>query len=192
MSTIGYELSGTSPFVISSAKRFRNILRLMSLSPQLHANGRIPRFRLTETTPAVLQFQNGLRMAGELDVISRNGGLLLLPAPMHQGSLAELMFHTHRGPVLGTVEMLVPVTSTQQPFRFVALPESDQRTLHVAFQSGIYRNIDEEERIEELRAAVAKWNPSPPRRHFAAKLLMGLVALAGCLVCALYVHLFPR
>src|SRR6266581_7567703 len=164
----------------------------MRFSPQLHANRRIPRFRLTETTPAVLQFQNGLRMAGELDVISRNGGLLLLPAPMHQGSLAELMFHTHKGPVLGTVEMLVPVTSTQQPFRFVALPESDQRTLQAAFQSGLYRNIDEEERIEELRAAVAKWNPSPPRGHFAAKLVMGLVAVVGCLACALYVHRLPR
>jgi hypothetical protein len=164
----------------------------MSFSPQLHTNRRIPRFRLAETTPAVLQFQNGLRMAGELHVISRNGGLLLLPAPVHQGSVVELMFHTHRGPVLGTVEMFMPVTSTQQPFRFVALPESDQRTLQAAFQSGLYRNIDEEERIEELRAAVAKWNPSPPRRHFAAKLVMGLVALVGCLVCALCIHLFQR
>src|SRR6266566_9315002 len=164
----------------------------MSFSPQLHTNRRIPRFRLTETTPAVLQFQNGLRMAGELHVISRNGGLLLLPAPVHQGSVVELRFHTHRGPVLGTVEMFMPVTSTQQPFRFVALPESDQRTLQAAFQSGLYRNIDEEERIEELRAAVAKWNPSPPRRHFAAKLVMGLFALVGCLVCALCIHLFQR
>ncbi len=164
----------------------------MNFSPQLHTNRRIPRFRLTETTPAVLQFQNGLRMAGELHVISRNGGLLLLPAPVHQGSVVELMFHTHRGPVLGTVEMFMPVTSTQQPFRFVALPESDQRTLQAAFQSGLYRNIDEEERIEELRAAVAKWNPSPPRRHFAAKLVMGLVALVGCLVSAFYIHLFPH
>jgi len=164
----------------------------MSFSPQLHTNRRIPRFRLTETTPAVLQFQNGLRIAGELHVISRNGGLLLLPAPVHQGSVVELMFHTHRGPVLGTVEMFMPVTSTQQPFRFVALRESDQRTLQAAFQSGLYRNIDEEEWIEELRAAVAKWNPSPPRRHFAAKLVMGLVALVGCLACALCIHLFQR
>jgi hypothetical protein len=164
----------------------------MSSSSQLDANRRIPRFRLTETTPAILQSQNSLRMAGELHVISRNGGLLLLPALVHQGSVVELLFHTHRGPVLGTVQMLMPVTSTQQPFRFVALPESDRRTLQAAFQSGLYRNIDEEERIEELRAAVAKWNPSPTRRHFAAKLTMGLVALVGCLVCAFYIHLFPR
>ncbi len=165
---------------------------MISSFPQLYANRRIPRFRLAETTPAVLKFQNGLRMAGELHVVSRSGGLLLLPAPVHQGSVVELMFHTHRGQVLGTAEMLIPVTSTQQPFRFVALPESDQRRLQTAFQSGLYRNIDEEERIEELRAAVANWNPPPPRRYFAAKLVMGLVALAGCLVCALCIHLFQR
>jgi hypothetical protein len=185
-------LPGTGPYVISSARRLRNILWLMSSSPQLHTSRRIPRFRLTDTTLAVLQFQNGIRMAGELHVISRNGGLLLLPESAHPGSVVELMFHTHRGPVIGTVEMLVPVTSAQQPFRFVALPDSDQRTLQAAFQSGLYRNIDEEERIEELKAAVAKWNPSPPRRQVASKLLMGLVALVGCLVCALYIHLIPR
>jgi hypothetical protein len=93
------------------------------------------------------------------------------------------MFHTHRGPVQGTVEMLVPVTSTQQPFRFFALPENNQRTLQAAFQSALYRNIDEdeEERIEELRATVAKWNPHPQRRHLAAKLTISLLALVGCL-----------
>jgi hypothetical protein len=161
-------------------------------SPPLDGNRRIPRFRLTDTTPAVLRFENGLRMAAELHVISRNGGLLLLPAPAHQGSVVELTFHTHRGPVAGTVQMLLPVSSTQQPFRFIALPESNQHTLQTAFQSGLYRNIDEEERIEELRAVVAKWNPSPPRRRFVTKLVMGLVAVAGSLVCALCVHVLPR
>jgi len=162
----------------------------MSFSPQPHVGRRIPRFRLTETTPAVLQFQNGLRMDGELHVVSRNGGLLLLPAAVRHGSVVDLMFHTHRGRVLGKVEMLLPVTRTEQPFRFVVLLESDRRTLQTAFQSGLYRNIDEEERIEELRAAVARWNPSPLRRHFAAKVVAGVVALAACLACALYTHLF--
>jgi hypothetical protein len=162
----------------------------MSISPRLHANRRIPRFRLTETTRAVLQFENGLRMAGELHVISRHGGLLLLPSPVHRGNVVELTFHTHRGPVLGTVEMLTPVTSTQQPFRFIALPESHRHTLQAAFESGLYRNVDEEERIEELRAAVAKWEPSAPRRK--SKLVMGLVALLGCLAFAFYLHLSAR
>src|ERR1041385_1675705 len=162
----------------------------MSFSPQLHFHRRIPRFRLTETTPAVLQFQNGFRTNGELHVVSRNGGLLLLPTSVRQGSVVNLMFHTHRGPVSGKVEMLVPLTSTQQAFRFVALAESDQRTLQTVFQSGLYRNIDEEERIEELRAAVARWNPSPRRRYFATKLGAGMVAVVACLVCAFCIRLF--
>lgn len=160
----------------------------MSYSPQPHAIRRVPRFRLTDITPAVLQFPNGRRTAGELHVISRKGGLLLLPEPVHKGSVVELMFQTHRGPVLGTAEMLNPVTSTQQPFRFVELPEGDERTLQTAFQSGLYRNTDEEELIEELRAAVANWNPPVGRRRFIARLVIELMVLAGCI--ALYLHLF--
>ena len=156
---------------------------------------RIPRFRVTERVAAVVRFQNGLRMAGELHVISRNGGLLVLPDAVDQGTVVQVMFQTHRGPVVGTAEMLMPITRTQQPFRFVGLPEDDHRTLQTAFESGLYRNIDEEERIEELRAAVAtalaQWKPRPLRRHLIAKLALGLVALVGCLVCVLYVHLFP-
>ena len=161
----------------------------MSYSPDLHANRRVPRFRLTDTTPAVLQFQNGRRTAGQLHVISRNGGLLLLPETVHRGSVVELMFHTHRGPVLGTAEMLMPVTRTEQPFRFVTLPENEQRTLQAAFQSGFYRNMDEEELIEELRAAVAHWTPYPSRRQYVTRLLIALAALVGCLAFAVYVHL---
>jgi hypothetical protein len=168
----------------------------MGYSSQLCANRRVPRFRLTDTTPAVLQFRNGLRMAGELHVISRNGGLVLLPDTVRQGSVVELLFQTHRGPVLGTAEMLMPVTRTQQPFRFIAMPDGDQLTLQTAFESGVYRNTDAEERIEELRVAVAnavaKWHPSPWRRRFVGKLTIGLIALIGCLVCAFFIYQFPH
>jgi len=140
----------------------------------------------------MLQFQDGRRTAGELHVISLNGGLLFLPQPVHPGSVVNLMFPTHRGKVLGTAEMLTPVAGTEQPFRFVALPEADQRTLQSAFQSGLYRNTDEEEMIEELRAVVANWNPSVPRQHFVTKLAIGLVALMACLICTHYIHLLPR
>jgi hypothetical protein len=88
--------------------------------------------------------------------------------------------------------MLMPITSMQQPFRYLTLAESDERTLEAAFRSGLYRNIDEEERIEELRAAVANWNPSPRQGHFVTHLLIGLLALAACLICARYIALFPH
>ena len=123
-------------------------------------------------------------MIGELHVVSRKGGLLLLPGSVREGSIVDLIFHTHRGQVFGRIEMLLPLNSTQQAFQFVTLPESDQRILQTAFQSGLYRNIDEEERIEELRAAVATWNPPTQKQHLAAKMVGGLIALAACLVYA--------
>ena len=158
----------------------------MTYLVQPQANRRVPRFRLTDITPAVLQFQDGRRTPGELQVISRSGGLLFLSKPLDQGSVVKLMFQTHRGPVLGTAEMLIPVTCTQQPFRFVALPEGDQRTLLAAFQSGLYRNTDEEEWMEEFRAAIMNWNPYPRRRLFRA--VLAAVTLATlCLGSAIYV-----
>lgn len=163
----------------------------MKGSPQLCADRREPRFRLTETTPAVLTFQNGRCIAGELHVVSRKGGLLLLPETANKGSVAELMFHTDKGPVSGTAEMLVPQTGMQQPFRFVTLPERDQHILHAACQSGRYRNTDAEERIEELRALVASalTRQSPGSRlRFIAMLAVGLFAVAGFL--AFYLHLY--
>jgi|ERR1700694_3407380 hypothetical protein len=125
----------------------------MTYLSQPQANRRFPRFRLAGVAPAVLQFHDGRRTPTELQVISRTGGLVFLSKPLDQGSVVELMFQTHKGPVLGTAEMLLPVTCTQQPFRFLALPESDQSTLQAAFQSALYRNTDEEEWIEEFRAA---------------------------------------
>jgi hypothetical protein len=131
----------------------------------------------------VLQFQDGRRTSAELQVISRTGGLLFLPRPLDQGSVVKLMFQTYRGPVLGTAELLIPVTGAQQPFRFVALPESDQCTLQAAFQSGLYRNTD--------RAAAMNWNPYPWRRRF--KGILAAVAFAAlCLGSVIYffsVHL---
>lgn len=168
----------------------------MNCFPHSSTNRRVPRFRLTNITPVLLQFQNGLRVAGELHVISRNGGLLVLPGTFHPGVMVDLTFQTHRGTVAGTAQMLRPITKTQQPFRFLALPDGDQSTLQRAFESGLYRNIDEEERIEELKAAVAKalekWNPSRSRRSFGAKLAIGLVALMGCLACVFCIHFFPH
>jgi hypothetical protein len=140
----------------------------------------------------MLQFQDGRQTDGELHVISLNGGLLLLPQPVHPGSVVNLTFPTHRGKVLGTAEMLTPVAATEQPFRFVSLPEAEQRTLQSAFQSGLYRNTDEEEMIEGLRAVAANWNPGTSRQHFVTKLVIGLIALMSCFICTHYIHLFTR
>src|SRR5580704_3573661 len=57
------------------------------------------------------------------------GGLLCLPKPLIRGTRIKVMFLTQTGPVLGSAEMLSPVSWTQQPFRFVALASGDQRRL---------------------------------------------------------------
>ena len=98
---------------------------------------------------------------------------------MDQGSVVKLTFQTERGPVLGTAEMLVPVTDAQQPFRFVALPESDQCTLQAAFQSGLYRNTDEEEWIEDFRAAAMNWNPYSWKTRLRVILAAATLATIG-------------
>lgn len=136
----------------------------MTDCPQPLPHRRAPRFRLADVAPAVLQLRDGRRTSSEMQVISRTGGLLSLPKSLDQGSVVKVMFQTHRGPVLGTAEMLLPVTSTQQPFRFVALPESDQSTLQAAFHSSLYRNTDEEEWMEEFRAAALSWDPYRRKR----------------------------
>jgi len=163
----------------------------MTHFPQPPARRRAPRFRLADVAPAVLQLHDGRRTSSEVQVISHNGGLLSLLTPLHQGSIVKLMFETHRGSVLGTAEMLVPVSSTHQPFRFVALPESDRSTLQAAFQSPLYRNTDEEEWIEEFRAAVVNWNPYPWSRRVRT-IPAALILAALCLGSVIYffsVHL---
>ncbi len=153
----------------------------MTLAPQLTTPCRPPRFRLPHSTHAVLRFQDGKRAQGELQVVSLTGGLLSLKKPLDRGSRVKLMFLTHSGPVLGAAEMLVPVSWDQQPFRFVALQEDDQRRLRTAIQSSVTPVIPEPEQrtaangwlstgeqqwIEKYRAAQ---NEDHPPRRFLRK-----------------------
>ena len=90
---------------------------------------RAPRVRTTECTPAVLRFPSGDCVTGRLEVFSSTGGLLCLSKPLIRGTRIKVMFLTQTGPVLGSAEMLTPVSWTQQPFRFVAWLTGDQRRL---------------------------------------------------------------
>src|SRR5579872_6103364 len=135
---------------------------------QLPAQPRAPRVHLADFTPAVLRFQDGQRASGQLQVLSVNGGLLCLPGPIDQGSQVKLMFLTRTGAVLGAAEMLSPVTSTQQPFRFVSLPVDDRARLGAAIRSSLNQhtaNHDaaEQKWMEKLRAASSL--ESRPRRR---------------------------
>jgi len=116
------------------------------------ARWRPPRLKFAQTTPAVLRFQSGRRVRGKLQVVSVTGGLLCLPSSLDQGARAKLMFLMQNGTVLGTAEMLLPVSSTLQPFRFVAIGKEDQSRLQDAIRSSADQDRQEQQSIIRERA----------------------------------------
>jgi hypothetical protein len=61
------------------------------------------------------------------------------------------MLITPRGSIFGSAEMLKPVSSDLQPFRFVALDESDQHKLSTAIQSFLGKNSGGEDWIDNYQ-----------------------------------------
>ncbi len=158
--------------------------------PQTPDARRPARLCFPSSTPAVLRCPNGQSVSSKLQVLSVTGGLLSVPKPVSQGALVKVMFVTQSGPVLGSAEMLTPISYTQQPFRFVALPRETQNRLHVAIQSSLYQHSAEEWWIEKYRTAVTQ-APRPRRRRsrvLLAALSLGLLTL-GTTFCALHFYL---
>ena len=162
---------------------------------QLHAQQRAPRVHLPDFTPAVLRFQNGERAAGKVQVLSLTGGLLSLTSPIHQGSQVKMLFLTRTGPVLGAAEMLSPVTSTEQPFRFLSIPVDDRRRLGAAIQSFMNQKITrqntvEEQWMEKLRAASLEESKPRPRllKFLLGAAVFGILGL-GCFVYLLQTNI---
>jgi hypothetical protein len=71
------------------------------------------------------------------------------------------MFLTQKGPVLGSAEMLSPVSWTQQPFRFVALAHSDQRRLQALTGSSFKVEVSVPEQVCHIPEQTS---PAPVRR----------------------------
>jgi hypothetical protein len=84
---------------------------------------------LADSVPIVLRHQDGNRISGKLQCISLTGGLIALAPLLPPGSMVKLIFVMPKGPVTATAEMLRPVSWTEQPFRFAALPDSGQHRL---------------------------------------------------------------
>jgi hypothetical protein len=116
------------------------------------AKRRAPRTSFAEITPAVLRCKDGRRVPGKLRVVSVTGGLLCLPKPLDQGAQVKLMFLTGKGSVLGSAEMLSPITWSLQPFKFVALYDDDERRLQAAIQSSIDQSRHDHGQMERFRA----------------------------------------
>jgi hypothetical protein len=96
---------------------------------QAKAGRRPQRLQLANSIPIVLRCQDGHRIPGKLQCVSLTGGLVVPASLLPQGSLVRLIFVTPKGPVTGTAEMLHPVSRAEQPFRFAAIPDSDQHRL---------------------------------------------------------------
>ncbi len=153
----------------------------MTYLPHLQANWRSPRVQMADITPAVLRLPDGRPHRGQLETLSLTGGLLSMSDMLERGCRIKLMFLTKTGPVVGAAEMLSPVSTTQQPFRFVALEESDQRKLRTVIHSTLHHG--EQEWIEKYRAAMVNQNPKP-RRFF--RVLLGSLTLLTLLGSTLY------
>jgi len=144
--------------------------------PQPHSDRRAPRLNLSDITHAVLRFEDGHRTQGQLEVISVTGGMLSLAKPVERQSRVKLMFVTPTGPVLGTAEMLKPVSWGQQPFRFVGLEKDDHRRLQESIQSSFGQVSKDQEWIDKYRAALDHQRP-PKRRLFSRPLAAATLAM---------------
>lgn len=129
--------------------------------PRFHAH-RPTRVRPAEFTAAILRSEDGNCTSGQLETFSLTGGLLSLPQPLDQGTRAKLLFLTQTGPVLGMAELLKPVSWKEQPFRFLALGENDQRRLWAATGSlaEYGRATPSSKRTEPEHAAVPENAPA--------------------------------
>ena len=130
----------------------------------------------------MLRFPSGDCVTGRVEVFSSTGGLLCLPKPLMRGTRIKVMFLTQTGPVMGSAEMLTPVSWTQQPFRFVGLASGDQRKLQAITGSSpklempipdpTSRPLEvEPDWIDKYRNAITR---TPPRRRLLERMLEAL------------------
>jgi hypothetical protein len=158
----------------------------MSPVPFSETNWRSPRVGLADMPPAVLRLPDGGQHRGKLETVSLTGGLLSMPNPLQQGSGVRLLFLTQQGPVLGSVEMLSPVSTNQQPFRFVAMDPTDRRRLRAVVES--FSEVAADAWIEKYRAAVQR---DRPQRHFFRFVFrcLTVLTLLGSVAYLLEAHL---
>ena len=161
----------------------------MSALPQQQTAPRTPRVHLDRNTPAVVRFEGGESVSGELQVISLTGGLLSLPAPLERGSQVKLMFLIRPGSVLAGAEMLSPVTNTLQPFRFISLGQKERRKLEAIIPLSVYQDITEPNWMKKLR--VASDHRYEPRRRHVRLVAVGMIVLITLgLASAMYLRHF--
>ena len=101
---------------------------------QAETGTRSQRLQLADSIPVVLRRLDGHRIPAKLQCVSLTGGLMVLAPLLPPGSMVKLIFVTPKGPVTGTAEMLLPVSRTEQPFRFAAITDSGQHRLRAVIE----------------------------------------------------------
>lgn len=159
----------------------------MTSLPHFSDLRRPPRLRLAEHTPAVLRMDNGTCTTAELQVISLTGGLLSLAAPITPSLTSKLLFISSSGPVVGSAEMLQPLTHVQQPFRFTSMDGEYMCRLQSVIQTALYPTLEQDEWIRKYRAAVALIEPPRQKRRWLnVAAILALITSASAF--AAYLH----
>jgi len=123
----------------------------MPFIPQSSGQRRAERVRLDESIPAVVRFDDGNRASGRLKVVSMTGGLLSLARPVRQGSVGKLMFLTPAGSVLGSAEMLTPMSWELQPFKLIGFSCDDHGKLESAIQGYLHQRRSQDKQQQRNR-----------------------------------------
>lgn len=108
----------------------------MAHFPQPDQRVRSPRVRVPQG-PKVLFLLDNNPIQGILHKLSLTGGAVELEQECDPGALAEIRLHTSSGTVQAVVEVLPrnDPAAAEQPFRFVALGDDDQKLLVSAIKN---------------------------------------------------------
>jgi hypothetical protein len=94
-----------------------------------------------------------------------------------------LMFLTQTGTVLGSAEMLKPVSRDLQPFRFVALDEGNRSRLKVVVRTTLEQSRPEYDWVDSYRARLA--NPASKPKRISLAFVAAVTVATACLGTAL-------
>ena len=107
----------------------------MAHFPKADPHQRAPRSKLSIPTQIVLTYDDGRRTLGRLQTVSETGGCAGLEAQLAPATLVSVEMRTTAGPITAIAEMLRPLDPTRQPFRFIAMDESDRGRLQQIMKS---------------------------------------------------------
>ena len=133
--------NSTSPSVIFCHPSPRHILQEVTRLPHSEPGRRSPRLRLTEDTPIAIRCLDGKRVSGNLHYVSVTGGLVTPTSLIPPCSLVSVIFVTLKEPVVGTAQMLHPVSWREQPFRFTAVLDSYKHRLEVMIRRAATKTV---------------------------------------------------